>query len=132
MPDVSVELKILMWSAILGLAQIIVAASASTMQRGVRWNLGPRDEAPPLTGMAGRLDRAFWNFMETFPIFAVAVIAAGVVGKYSNTSMIGAYLYLISRIVYVPLYAFGVPLARTLAWTVSVVGIVMVIAVFFQ
>jgi uncharacterized MAPEG superfamily protein len=132
MPEVSIELKILMWSVILGIAQLAIAATASTLQRGVRWNLGPRDDAPPLTGVAGRLDRAFWNYLETFPFFAVAVIAVGVVEKYNNTSMMGAYLYLIGRIVYLPLYAFGVPLARTLIWVASVIGIVMVIADFFQ
>ena len=132
MPPVSVELKVLMWSALVGLVQIAIAATASTMQRGVRWNLGPRDEAPPLTGIAGRLERAFWNFMETFPIFAVAVIAVGVIGKYNQTSAIGAYLYLIGRIIYVPLYAFGMPLARTLIWVLSVVGIIMVISAFFS
>jgi uncharacterized MAPEG superfamily protein len=127
-----VELKVLVWSAILGLVQILLAAGFANQQRGTRWNLGPRDEAIPLTGVAGRLDRAYANFIETFPIFAVAVIAAGVAQKYNGTSAIGTYLYLIGRIVYVPLYAFGVPLARTLAWTVSVIGIVMVFAAFFQ
>jgi uncharacterized MAPEG superfamily protein len=128
----AVELKILMWSVILGLVQIVIATAAANQQVGIRWNLGPRDEAKPLSGMAARLHRAMANFLETFPFFAVAVIATGAVMKFSNTSLIGAYLYLFGRIVYVPLYAFGVPLARTLAWTASVVGIVMVIGAFFQ
>lgn len=127
-----VELKVLVWSAILGLVQIVLAAGFANRIRGTRWNIGPRDETIPLTGVAGRLDRAYRNFLETFPIFAVAVIAAGVAQKYNGTSAIGAYLYLIGRAVYVPLYAFGVPLARTLAWVASVIGIVMVLAAFFQ
>src|SRR5947208_8066612 len=106
-----VELKILVWSAVLGLVQIMLAAGFANQIRGTRWNIGPRDETIPLTGVAGRLDRAYRNFLETFPIFAVAVIAAGVAQKYNGTSAIGAYLYLIGRVVYVPLYAFGVPLA---------------------
>ena len=38
---------------------------------------GPRD-APvkPLGPLAGRLDRAFKNLMETFPLFAAAVLLA--------------------------------------------------------
>jgi len=127
-----VELKVLVWSAILGLVQIMLAAGFANRIRGTSWNIGPRDESIPLTGVAGRLDRAYRNFLETFPIFAVAVIAAGVAQKYNGTSAIGAYLYLIGRLVYVPLYAFGVPLARTLAWVVSVIGIVMVLVAFFQ
>jgi uncharacterized MAPEG superfamily protein len=127
-----IELKVLVWSAILGLVQIVIAAGFANRIRGTRWNIGPRDETIPLTGVAGRLDRAYRNFLETFPIFAVAVIAAGVAQKYNGTSAIGAYIYLIGRVVYVPLYAFGVPLARTLAWVASVIGIVMVLAAFFQ
>ena len=33
------------------------------MQRGLEWNVGPRDGvAPPLTGIAGRHERALRNF----------------------------------------------------------------------
>jgi uncharacterized MAPEG superfamily protein len=124
----AVELQILLWSAILGLVNIVLAAGFANRQRGIRWNLGPRDEIKPLIGVAGRLTRAFANFQETFPIFAVAVIVCGVLAKYNDNSAIGAYLYLIGRVVYLPLYAFGVPLARTLAWAVSVIGIILVIA----
>jgi|SRR5436190_2306109 len=124
----AVELKILLWSAILGLVNIVLAAGVANRQRGLRWNIGPRDEIKPVIGVAGRLTRAFANFQETFPIFAVAVIVCGVLTKYNNNSAIGAYLYLIGRLVYLPLYALGVPLARTLAWAVSLIGIIMVIA----
>jgi uncharacterized MAPEG superfamily protein len=36
-------------------------------------------------------------------------------------------MYLLARIVYVPLYAFGVPVVRTLVWMVGTVGLVMVL-----
>ena len=62
------ELRMLLWSIVLGLAQIALAATLSTSQRGLGWNAGPRDDAPlSLTGAAGRLDRAARNFLETFP-----------------------------------------------------------------
>jgi uncharacterized MAPEG superfamily protein len=34
----------------------------------------------------------------------------------------GAWLYLLARIIYVPLYAAGISFIRTLAWLVSIVG----------
>ncbi len=77
----SIELMLLIAAIALGFIQITAAAAASTRQYGSRWNAGPRDEPmPPLTGMAGRLDRALQNFKETFPFFAVAVLAAEVLG----------------------------------------------------
>src|SRR5215218_7719691 len=76
---VSVELRMLTFSVVLGLAQIITASHAASLQRGYRWSASPRDEKmPPLRGVAGRLDRALRNFMETFPLFAAVVLAAHV------------------------------------------------------
>ena len=56
-----------------------------TLQRGLRWNAGPRDEPmPPLTGVAGRLSRALRNFLETFPFFAAAVLIAHAVNVHNG------------------------------------------------
>ena len=43
-------------------------------QVGNSYTVGPRDEDVHRTGVAGRLDRAQRNFLETFAIFAAAVI----------------------------------------------------------
>jgi uncharacterized MAPEG superfamily protein len=40
----------------------------------------------------------------------------------------GTLVYLAGRVVYVPLYAFGVKQLRSLAWLVSIVGLGMVAA----
>ena len=78
------ELTMLALSIVLGLIQIAIAAEASTRQRGADWNVGPRDETvPPLAGTAGRLDRAMRNFLETFPLFAAAVLIAAVAGRHN-------------------------------------------------
>ena len=64
------ELRILALSVVLGLVQIVLASHAASLQRGYLWTAGSRDEAvPPLTGIAGRLERALRNFIETFPLF---------------------------------------------------------------
>ncbi len=42
----------------------------------------------------------------------------------------GAHLYVWSRLLYVPLYAWGSPF-RTLVWFASLIGLVMVIAALF-
>ena len=49
------ELKLLGFAVIIGLVQLAWAAIAAQPQRGRAWNVGPRDEPCPLTGMAGRL-----------------------------------------------------------------------------
>jgi hypothetical protein len=46
-------------SVVLGLVQIVLASHAASLQRGYLWTAGSRDETvPPLTGIAGRLERA--------------------------------------------------------------------------
>ena len=49
------------------------------------------------------MDRAYRNFLETFPIFAAVLLAVAVQGKSGNLSHWGALLYVIARIVYIPL-----------------------------
>jgi uncharacterized MAPEG superfamily protein len=121
------ELLVLTWGCVLAFVHILVAAQVKTRQYGTKWNMGPRDEdLPPLNPLAGRLTRAQANFFETFPIFIGAVILATSVGTDSQTAL-GAWLWLGGRVAYLPLYALGVPYLRSLAWVVSLVGIVMVL-----
>jgi uncharacterized MAPEG superfamily protein len=121
------ELLVLTWGCILALVHILAAAQAKTRQYGSKWNIGARDEElPPPRPVVGRMTRAQANFFETFPIFIAAVILAMSVGTDSRTAL-GAWLWLGGRVAYLPLYAFGVPYLRSLAWMVSLVGIVMVL-----
>jgi len=122
------ELKMLIWAVVLGLLQIGLAASLSTLQRGLKWNAGPRDNVPePLTGVAGRVDRALHNFVETFPFFAAAVLAILFTQNTTPDTAMGAQIYFWSRVAYVPVYAAGIPYLRTLIWAASLTGIVMVL-----
>ena len=130
---VAIELQLLMAAAAIGLVQLLWAASAArAQQKDLKWAVGSRDTAMPLGGVAARLDRAFWNFAETFPFFAAAVLACAAAGKLGgDLSIWGAYLYVGGRLLYAPLYALGVPTVRTLVWLVSLVGLVMVMAALF-
>jgi uncharacterized MAPEG superfamily protein len=114
------------------LVQISIAAAGSVGQRGLVWAAGSRDgQAKPLTGVVARLDRARSNFLETFPLFLAAVIAAYVLQRHDGMTVLGAQLYFWARLIYVPAYAAGIPYLRTLVWAVSIVGIVLVLAALF-
>jgi uncharacterized MAPEG superfamily protein len=124
----TLELELLAASVVLGLVHIVCASHAASLQRGYRWTAGPRDEEPrPLTGVAGRLARALANFSETFPYFAALVVACQLTGRTSALSEWGALLYFWGRLAYLPLYAFGVFLVRSLAWNVATAGIVLLL-----
>lgn len=127
------EFIVLAFVLILAIVQIGWAAIARTAELGVKWNAGPRDaEVPPPGKMAGRLIRAQANLFETLPIFAAAVIMAHVAGKDGGPlTLWGTHLYLFSRVIYLPLYAFGVAYVRSLVWVASLVGLLMVLAALF-
>ncbi|MEN5364083.1 MAPEG family protein [Brevundimonas intermedia] len=126
------ELTYLALTLILALVQIFLPAGARTVEFGSKWNAGPRDETPaakkPLTG---RLERAQANLFETLPLFIGAVLIAHVIGAAGPLTLWGTALYFWARVVYVPLYAFGVPYVRSLVWVVSLAGLVMVLASLF-
>ena len=121
------ELSLLAWSVVLGLVHALSTGFFAVQQHGLAYNMGPRDEQKPLTGVAGRVSRAFSNFMQTFPFFAAAVLVADAVEPHSWATVLGAHLYFWARLAYVPLYAAGVPVARTAAFGASVLGIALIL-----
>ena len=123
------ELTVLAWGCVLALVHVFAAIRAKTRQYGTRWNMGARDEdLPPLSPVAGRLARAQANYFETFPLMIAAVLIVSVADLESPSTATGAWVWLGARIAYLPLYAFGVPFARTGAWIASIVGLGMVLA----
>jgi uncharacterized MAPEG superfamily protein len=124
----TIELKYLAWSILLGLAHVFLAAGMATQQRGLKWNAGNRDgEAKPLSGAAARAGRANQNFLETFPFFAAAVLASVLARSNSAHTALGAQLYFWARLVYLPIYIAGIPYLRTLVWAVSLWGFLQVL-----
>ena len=123
-----VELKIAALGAVLLLVHILVAGNARTKQYGRHWNVGARDEAqPPLNPVAGRLARAQANFQETFPIAVVALLGVVIAGQTSPITAIGGWIWLAARTIYLPLYAMGVPVVRTVVFGISIGGLGMVL-----
>jgi uncharacterized MAPEG superfamily protein len=126
------ELQLLGAAIVVGLVQLLWAAfAARAHQKDMKWAAGPRDAPMPLGGVAGRLDRAFKNFMETFPFFAAAVITVYLAGKLGTLTLWGSALYVAGRALYVPVYAAGISGLRTLIWFVSLIGIGMIVAAIF-
>jgi uncharacterized MAPEG superfamily protein len=128
----STEIQMLVWSIILGLFQLVLATVLATKDQGLPYNLSPRDvPPPPVTVITARVLRAFQNFRETFVYFAAAVIVLTMLGRASAISALGAQLYFWARVAYIPAYGAGIPVLRTGVWTVSIIGIVMVLGAIF-
>ena len=123
-----VELNILALGALLLFVHIFTATRFKTAQYGRKWNVGARDEAlPPLHPVAARLARAQANFLETFPVAIVALLGVVIAGRTNAWTALGGWIWLGARTIYLPLYGFGVPVVRTMVWTIGMIGLGMVL-----
>jgi uncharacterized MAPEG superfamily protein len=120
------ELKYLLMSVVLTFVQVLIAAAASNQVVGLTTLAGNRDDVPTLTGFAGRAKRAHLNMIENMVLFSTLVLIAVVAQKTNATTAMGAMIFFWARLVYAVIYLLGVPWLRTLAWGVSVIGLVMV------
>jgi uncharacterized MAPEG superfamily protein len=89
--------------------------------------VGARDGFPAagLTPFHGRTKRAQANFNESMIMFIPLCLIAVYSGQTSDLTALGAALFFYGRLAFAPLYYFGVPWLRTLAWFVSVIGILL-------
>jgi uncharacterized MAPEG superfamily protein len=90
-------------------------------------NLGNRDHVRPFTVVGARAARALANIQEALPVFRTLALLNLIVGTAAAMATTGALIFLIARIIYLPLYLSGVSVLRTLIWVVSWVGLIMML-----
>src|SRR5690349_20291370 len=125
--ELSTELSLLVWSVILCLVQMMIAAGTLHTQVGLPKLAGNRDDMPEATGLAGRAQRAHRNMLENLPLFAALVLIAQVTAHNSPMTALGAQLFFWGRLAYAVIYLIGVPWLRTALWAVSMVGLVLIL-----
>jgi uncharacterized MAPEG superfamily protein len=122
----SLDFKFLLFSVLLAFVQVLIAASAATLQVGLSTLAGNREGLSPPTGFAGRARRAHLNMIENMVLFVPLVLIAVVAGKANAMTAMGAEIFFWGRLLYAVIYLIGVPWLRTVAWGVSVIGMIMV------
>ena len=122
----TIELKMLLWSVALTFVQVLVAAMGSSGQLGLATVAGNREGLPELTGWAGRAQRAHRNMLENLPLFIALVLIAQLANRTNGMTALGAELFFWARLVQAIIYIVGLPWLRTLAWAVSVIGLIMI------
>lgn len=119
METMPVELRVLGYAALLQFFQFMLMAVPLNIQLGPAYTAGPRDRQRQAEGVAGRLLRAFNNHFEALALFTIAVLVV-VLGEASTplTEKL-AWTYLAARVLYVPAYASGVFLLRSVVFAVG-------------
>jgi uncharacterized MAPEG superfamily protein len=133
MQPLPTEIVMLGIGVVLLIVQLFLQSVSSAFEVGGEYKAGPRDEARVIKSMiAGRADRAFRNLLETFPAFAALALALTVTGRNGGLGALGAEVWVAARILYVPLYLFHIPFARSAAWFVSVFALVAMLIRLFE
>ena len=122
------ELHLLVWSVVLTVVQMLVAAQATFNKVGLMALVGNREGMPEITGWGGRAARAHYNMLENLVLFASLVLVAVVAGKTNDMTLLGAQLFFWARLAYAAIYVAGIIWIRTLAWLISVIGLVLIFA----
>jgi uncharacterized MAPEG superfamily protein len=126
---VSPFVTLLAWSVVLLVFHVAFQGFSATLELGSAWNAGPRDEERKPSGkIAGRAARASANFRETYPAFVGLALALAITGDLTGWGLIGAWTWLVCRIIYIPLYLAGIPYIRSLIWLGSLAGLLFMVA----
>ncbi len=121
------EMIVLALAGVLLLVHVFAATHVKTKQYGTDWNMGARDDdLPPMNFLAARLDRASANFQETLPLAIIALFGVVLADKANAQTAIAAWIWLGSRVLYLPLYWAGIPVVRTLVWCTGMLALLYV------
>jgi uncharacterized MAPEG superfamily protein len=123
----STEIAVIGWSVILLILHIVAQAVALTKDAGPAYALGSRDATKEVSPLTGRLTRGLRNFLETYPAFIALALALAVTGKHGGLGATGALIWFWARLVYVPIFAAGIGGVRTAVWSVSMIGLVLML-----
>lgn len=129
--ELPTEIIVLGLGIVLFIVQLVLQTLA-VASVGFDYALSSRDEARPIPNITqARLSRAFYNLLETFVVFVALALALTATGRTGGLGATGAWIWLIARIVYVPVYALGLQGIRTLVWAISAIGLVLMLIRLF-
>ncbi len=122
----SVELMMLLYSAILLFAIIVVQAGLAISQNGLPAQAGSRDNLPEPSVLRMRLQRLTANMQENLVMFAAVILVANAAGVSNDTTALGASIFLYARLAHAIIYAFGWPMIRPLFYFISLYGMIII------
>ena len=121
----SIEMTLLIWSAVLVGAYVLVQSTFYRLDYGVMHAASARDGERSPGVLNGRAERALRNLLETYGVFVALAIATELTGRSDAFTQWGAQLWFWSRWLYLPAYVAGIPFIRSAIWLVSALGLVL-------
>jgi uncharacterized MAPEG superfamily protein len=123
------ELTCLELSVALWLVHVLVQATVGNIELPLGYLFTSRDKPVAARGLLfGRATRALANYVENLTPFVAVALALIVTQRAGGSGALGATIWILARIVYIPIYLFDVIYARTAVWALSIVGLVMMLS----
>jgi uncharacterized MAPEG superfamily protein len=122
------ELTCLELSVVLWVVHVLVQAGAGNLELPPGYLFTTRDKPATAGGLVfGRATRALANYIENFTPFVALALALIVTQRAGGSGALGATIWILARIVYIPIYLLGVVYVRTAVWGISIVGLLMML-----
>lgn len=119
-------LTLLLWSVALYAVYLFTQIGLAHSAYGLDHLFQPRDVAPPPNLRAERAKRALANFLETFPVLIALLVVAHFAAPGDGVVFWAGLVWFAARLVYLPLYIFGIVVVRSLVWIVSLLALIAI------
>ena len=116
--------SILILSFLLVLIQITIPVLISLLTNNVKLSylFSSRDKVASTSIYIDRANRALKNLFETLPIF-IGLILLSIINDLDNSLL--AMMWLLARIIYVPVYIVGINYVRTGIWAIALICLII-------
>jgi uncharacterized MAPEG superfamily protein len=122
------ELTCLELSVALWLVHVLLQATVGNVELPFGYLFTSRDKPAAASGLLfGRATRALANYVENLTPFVAVALALIVTQRTGGSGALGATIWVLARIVYIPVYMFGIVYARTAVWAISIIGLLMML-----
>lgn len=119
---------VMVFIAVVAVQAISLIAEIGTAEAaGNRENIAVSD-----SGLAGRARRTVANHIEGIAIFAPLVLVAAIAGVSTPMTVLGAKVYLGSRIAHAVSYLAGIIWVRTVAFAAGMIAIITILVELVQ
>lgn len=121
----SVELWSIAALALMMLVTTFIQGGLVPVTQGLKWGLGSRDEPFEKSAMQGRFARTVQNHAEAMLMYIPLMALVVALDRTSDWTAIAAWLVIVGRAAFIPLYLFGVFGMRSFAYATAMIGVFM-------
>ena len=118
------QTSILILSFLLVLIQITIPVLISLLTNNVKLSylFSSRDNTANTSIYIDRANRSLNNLFETLPIF-IGLVLLSIINDVDNSLL--AMIWLLARIIYVPVYIVGINYLRTGIWAIALICLII-------